>query len=67
MIRKDNGKIFRSQAEIIQQWTKYCSNLYTQNGTGDIMVRELLQITINNSKELQDILYSEVEKTERTL
>ena len=31
------------------------------------MVRELLQITINNSKELQDILYSEVEKTGRTL
>ena len=67
MIRKDNGKILQYQPEIIQQWTKYCRNLHTQNGIGDIMVRELLQITINNSKELQDILYSEVEKTGRTL
>ena len=67
MIRKNNGKILQSQAEIIQQWTKYCRNLHTQNGIGDITVRELLQVTINDSKELQDMLYSEVEKTGCTL
>ena len=67
IIQDQDGKILQSQDEIIQQWTKYCSSLYKDQGGGDSMAKGLEMITPTNTEELQNTLYCEVEEAIRTL
>ena len=67
VIQDQDGKILQSQDEIIQQWTKYCSSLYKDQGGGDSMTKDLEMITPTSTEEPQNILYSEVEEAIRTL
>ena len=65
IIQDKDDKILQSQDEIIQQWTKYCSSLYKDQGGGDSMAKDLEMITPTSTEEPQNILYSEVEEAIR--
>ena len=67
VIRDQDGKILQSQNKIIQQWTKYCSSLYKDQGGGNSVAKGLEMITPESTEEPQNILYSEVEEAICTL
>ena len=67
VIQDQDGTMLQSQDEIIQQWTKYCSSLYKDQGGGDNITKDLEMITPTSTEEPQNILYSEVEEAIRTL
>ena len=67
VIRDQDGKILQSQNKIIQQWTKYCSSLYKDQGGGNSVAKGLEMIIPASTEEPQNILYSEVEEAICTL
>ena len=67
VMQDQDGNILHAQDEIIQQWTKYCSSLYKDQGGGDTMTKDIEIITPTSTEEPQNILYSQVEEAIRTL
>ncbi|CAF1081345.1 unnamed protein product [Adineta ricciae] len=62
VLRSQDGTLLQSKDEIKQRWTQYCSGLYQDHGGGDVVVRELAEITpFTDDEESHDILYSEVQ------
>ena len=54
--------MLQSQDEIIQQWTKYCSSLYKDQGVGASMIKDLEMITPTSTGEPPNISYSGLER-----
>ena len=67
VIQDEDGKVLQSQDEIIQQWAKYCSGLYKDQGGGDSIAKGLEMITPTSTEEPQNILHSKVEEAIPTL
>ncbi|CAF5002173.1 unnamed protein product [Rotaria sp. Silwood1] len=62
-----DGNLLQSKEAIKKRWTQYCSNLYKDNGGGDILIKELEQISPPIQQESHDILFSEVEQAIQSL
>ncbi|CAF3402770.1 unnamed protein product [Rotaria sp. Silwood1] len=60
-IRDQDGTIVQSKQGIMERWTKYCSGLYEDNGGGEKVVEELVNISPSNDNSSYGILYNEVQ------
>ncbi|CAF4049065.1 unnamed protein product [Rotaria sp. Silwood2] len=60
-IRDQDGTIVQSKQGIMERWTKYCSGLYEDNGSGEKVVEELVNISPSNDNSSYGILYNEVQ------
>ena len=68
IIPNKDGTILQSIEEIKNRWTQYCSDLFKDHGRGDMMVKELEEITpLPSHEDPPDILYSEIQEAIRTL
>ncbi|CAF3296321.1 unnamed protein product, partial [Rotaria sp. Silwood2] len=67
LLRSHDGNLLQSKEAIKKRWTQYCSNLYKDNGGGDIIIKELEQISPPIQQESHDILFSEVEQAIQSL
>ena len=67
ILRSHDGNLLQSKEAIKKRWTQYCSNLYKDNGGGDILIKELEQISPPIQQESHDILLSEVEQAIQSL
>lgn len=67
VIRNQDGTMLQSKEGVKQRWTQYCSGLYTDEGDGEEMVKELEAIFSSYKEDPQDIFCSEVEEPIRTL
>ncbi|CAF5212361.1 unnamed protein product, partial [Rotaria magnacalcarata] len=59
MIRNQDDTMQQSKEGVKQRWTRYCSELYKDEGGGDEMVKELEGISPSYKEDPQDITYSE--------
>lgn len=67
ILRSHDGNLLQSKEAIKKRWTQYCSNLYKDNGGGNILIKELEQIFPPTQQKSHDILFSEVEQAIRSL
>jgi hypothetical protein len=54
--------LLQSKVAIKKRWTQYCSNLYKDNGGGDLAIKEPEEISPPIQQESHDVLFSEVEQ-----
>ena len=67
LLRSHEGNLLQSKEAIKKRWTQYCSNLYKDNSGGDIVIKELEEISPPIQQESHDILFSEVEQAIQSL
>ena len=67
LLRSHEGNLLQSKEAIKKRWTQYCSNLYKDNSGGDIVIKELEEISLPIQQESHDILFSEVEQAIQSL
>ncbi|CAF1270699.1 unnamed protein product [Adineta ricciae] len=61
VIRDQGGTIIQSKQGIMERWTEYCGGLYEDNGGGEKVVEELVNISPSNDNTSYGILYNEVQ------
>jgi hypothetical protein len=69
-VRDENGKVLMNNTEIVQRWTRYCSELYKEQldqNTTEILIKELKEISPPCRDNNNDILKEEVERAVRRL
>ena len=67
LLRSHEGNLLQSKEAIKKRWTQYCNHLYTDNSGGDIVIKELEEISPRIQQESHVILFSEVEQAIQSL